>query len=171
MAQHFASPLPKDQSYEALPLSGLQTLHEYIKDTEDLVTIQLDQRRNQLITIDLIFSSFMTAISMMTVVASYFGMNLNSNLQVRRTCAARRCQQHVPGSRLAGLLPGCLAAAAGMWVLTSKEHRVDCRCARVRSSQELPHLFSAVTLTTTCGSLSLFVLFIYLLRRAKLLFL
>ncbi len=42
-------------------------MHEYIKDTEDLVTIQLDQHRNQLITIDLILTSFTTALAMMTV--------------------------------------------------------------------------------------------------------
>ncbi|GIL90883.1 hypothetical protein Vretimale_17151 [Volvox reticuliferus] len=59
----------------------LQNLDEYIKDTEDLVTIKLDQHRNQLITIDLMLTSFTTVLNIMTVVGGYFGMNLNSQLQ------------------------------------------------------------------------------------------
>ncbi|GIL57731.1 hypothetical protein Vafri_12881 [Volvox africanus] len=59
----------------------LQNLDEYIKDTEDLVTIKLDQHRNQLITIDLMLTSFTTVLNVMTVVGGYFGMNLNSKLQ------------------------------------------------------------------------------------------
>ncbi|EFJ48432.1 Mg2+ transporter protein [Volvox carteri f. nagariensis] len=59
----------------------LQNLDEYIKDTEDLVTIKLDQHRNQLITIDLLLTSFTVVLNLMTVVGGYFGMNLNSNLQ------------------------------------------------------------------------------------------
>mgnify|MGYP001807064916 CR=1 FL=1 len=61
-------------------------MHEYIKDTEDLVTIKLDQHRNQLITIDLVLTSLNAALALMTAVAGYFGMNLDSKLQV---CAAR----------------------------------------------------------------------------------
>ncbi|KXZ53710.1 hypothetical protein GPECTOR_6g627 [Gonium pectorale] len=59
----------------------LQTLHEYIGDTEDLVNIKLDQHRNQLITIDLILTACTTVLAMMTVVGAWFGMNLNSGLQ------------------------------------------------------------------------------------------
>ncbi|GLC60383.1 hypothetical protein PLESTB_001606400 [Pleodorina starrii] len=59
----------------------LQTLHEYIGDTEDLVNIKLDQHRNQLITIDLILTACSTVLAMLTVVGAWFGMNLNSNLQ------------------------------------------------------------------------------------------
>jgi magnesium transporter len=59
----------------------LQTLHEYIEDTEDLVNLKLDQHRNQLIAIDLCLTAFTAAIAMMTAVAGYFGMNLNSGLQ------------------------------------------------------------------------------------------
>eukprot|EP00198_Chlamydomonas_reinhardtii_P003281 XP_001692617.1 Mg2+ transporter protein, CorA-like protein [Chlamydomonas reinhardtii] len=59
----------------------LQTLHEYIGDTEDLVNIKLDQHRNQLITIDLILTAFTTVLAMMTVVGAWFGMNLDSGLQ------------------------------------------------------------------------------------------
>ncbi|GLC37511.1 hypothetical protein PLESTB_001755400 [Pleodorina starrii] len=94
----------------------LQTVHEYIKDTEDLVTIKLDQHRNQLITIDLLLTSFTTVLNLMTVVGGYFGMNLNSDLQ------------------------------------------------------EAPRLFNAVVLTTTLGSLSVFVVFLVFLHRQKLLY-
>ncbi|PNH01435.1 Magnesium transporter MRS2-10 [Tetrabaena socialis] len=59
----------------------LQTLHEYIGDTEDLVNIKLDQHRNQLITIDLVLTAFTTVLAMMTVVGAWFGMNLDSRLQ------------------------------------------------------------------------------------------
>lgn len=59
----------------------LQTLHEYIGDTEDLVNIKLDQHRNQLITIDLILTAFTTVLAMMTVCGAWFGMNLNSGLE------------------------------------------------------------------------------------------
>ncbi|KAG2495008.1 hypothetical protein HYH03_006941 [Edaphochlamys debaryana] len=59
----------------------LQTLHEYIGDTEDLVNIKLDQHRNQLITIDLILTAFTTVLAMMTVVGAWFGMNLWSGLE------------------------------------------------------------------------------------------
>jgi magnesium transporter len=93
-----------------------QNLHEFIKDTEDLVTIKLDQHRNQLITIDLLLTSFTTTLNLMTVVGGYFGMNLDSSLQER------------------------------------------------------PHLFKAVVLTTTLGSLSLFVGLLFFLHNAALLY-
>lgn len=59
----------------------LQTLHEYIKDTEDLVNIKLDQHRNQLITVDLILTALTCAMAMVTTVSGIFGMNLDSGLQ------------------------------------------------------------------------------------------
>jgi len=59
----------------------LQTLNEYIQDTEDLVNLKLDQHRNQLIGIDLLLTAFSSALAIMTAVAGYFGMNLNSNMQ------------------------------------------------------------------------------------------
>jgi len=59
------------------PARRLQTLNEYIQDTEDLVNLKLDQHRNQLIGIDLILTSFSASVAMMTATAGYFGMNLN----------------------------------------------------------------------------------------------
>jgi magnesium transporter len=59
----------------------LQTLNEYIQDTEDLVNLKLDQHRNQLIGVDLILTAFTSSVAIMTAVAGYFGMNLDSGLQ------------------------------------------------------------------------------------------
>ncbi len=59
----------------------LETLNEYIKDTEDLVNIKLDQHRNQLITTDLILTALTCAMAIVTTVSGIFGMNLDSGLQ------------------------------------------------------------------------------------------
>lgn len=59
----------------------LQTLNEYIQDTEDLVNLKLDQHRNQLIAIDLLLTGFMTSMAVITAVAGIFGQNLNSGLE------------------------------------------------------------------------------------------
>ncbi len=56
----------------------LQALNEYIEDTEDLVNLKLDQHRNELIGIDLVLTALSLCVAMMTAVAGYFGMNLNS---------------------------------------------------------------------------------------------
>ena len=60
----------------------LKTLNEYIKDTEDLVNIKLDQHRNQLITTDLILTALTCSMAIVTTVSGIFGMNLDSGLQV-----------------------------------------------------------------------------------------
>ena len=61
---------------------------QYIEDTEDLVNLQLDQHRNQLIGIDLVLTAFSAAVAVMTAVAGYFGMNLNSEMQAGVGCCA-----------------------------------------------------------------------------------
>jgi len=58
----------------------LQTLNEYIEDTEDLVNLKLDQHRNQLISLDLLLTAFTAACAVVNVVAGIFGMNLVSGL-------------------------------------------------------------------------------------------
>lgn len=50
---------------------------------QDLVNLKLDQHRNQLITVDLLLTAFTAACAMISVVSGIFGMNLNSELQVR----------------------------------------------------------------------------------------
>ncbi len=67
-------------------VSHIQTLNEYIKDTEDLVNIKLDQHRNQLITTDLILTAFTASMAIITTVAGIFGMNLWSGLEDVSVC-------------------------------------------------------------------------------------
>lgn len=54
----------------------LQTLNEYINDTEDFVNVELDSKRNQLIRVDLILTSLTASVAMVTAVTSLFAMNL-----------------------------------------------------------------------------------------------
>lgn len=59
----------------------LQTLKEYIDDTEDLINIELDQHRNQLISVDLLLTAGTTCLAMMSAIGAIFGMNLNNTLE------------------------------------------------------------------------------------------
>ncbi len=54
----------------------LQTLTEYIDDTEDYVNIQLDSQRNQLIRLDLILTCLSASIALITAITSLFAMNV-----------------------------------------------------------------------------------------------
>jgi len=53
----------------------LQTLTEYIDDTEDYINIQLDSQRNQLIRLDLILTCFTASMALVTAITSLFAMN------------------------------------------------------------------------------------------------
>lgn len=57
-------------------LNKLTTLREYIDDTEDYINIQLDNHRNQLIQLELIVSSGTVCLSLYSLVAAIFGMNI-----------------------------------------------------------------------------------------------
>lgn len=57
-------------------LSRLQTLDEYIQDTEDLINTGLDQKRNELITIDILLTSNNVALGLMTTISAIMAMNL-----------------------------------------------------------------------------------------------
>ncbi|KAK9097568.1 hypothetical protein Sjap_023065 [Stephania japonica] len=57
-------------------LNKLTTLREYIDDTEDYINIQLDNHRNQLIQLELFLSSGTVCISIYSLVAGIFGMNI-----------------------------------------------------------------------------------------------
>lgn len=59
----------------------LQTLNEYIKDTEDMVSIKLDTHRNALITVDLVITAFTACLAIVTAITGIFGMNLESGLE------------------------------------------------------------------------------------------
>ncbi|XP_062023889.1 magnesium transporter MRS2-I-like [Rosa rugosa] len=57
-------------------LNKLTTLREYIDDTEDYINIQLDNHRNQLIQLELFLSSGTVCVSIYSLVAAIFGMNI-----------------------------------------------------------------------------------------------
>ncbi|KAF7852074.1 hypothetical protein BT93_L0601 [Corymbia citriodora subsp. variegata] len=57
-------------------LNKLSTLREYIDDTEDYINIQLDNHRNQLIQLELFLSSGALCVSVYSMVAAIFGMNI-----------------------------------------------------------------------------------------------
>ncbi|KAJ6795089.1 magnesium transporter MRS2-I [Iris pallida] len=57
-------------------LNKLNTLREYIDDTEDYINIQLDNHRNQLIQLELFLSSGTACLSLYSLVAGVFGMNI-----------------------------------------------------------------------------------------------
>ncbi|KAK4746718.1 hypothetical protein SAY87_025755 [Trapa incisa] len=57
-------------------LNRLTTLREYIDDTEDYINIQLDNHRNQLIQLELFLSAGTVCLSIYSLVAGIFGMNI-----------------------------------------------------------------------------------------------
>ncbi|KAL4451649.1 hypothetical protein ABPG75_007311 [Micractinium tetrahymenae] len=54
----------------------LQTLCEYIDDTEDYINIELDSHRNSLIRLDLVLTSFSAAVALVTAITGLFAMNV-----------------------------------------------------------------------------------------------
>lgn len=54
----------------------LQTLTEYVDDTEDFINIELDSHRNQLIRLDLVLTSFTACMGLITAVTGLFAMNV-----------------------------------------------------------------------------------------------
>ncbi|CDO99157.1 unnamed protein product [Coffea canephora] len=57
-------------------LNKLTTIREYIDSTEDYINIQLDSKRNQLIQLELILSSGTVSLSIYSLVAGIFGVNI-----------------------------------------------------------------------------------------------
>ncbi|KAK9843506.1 hypothetical protein WJX81_006534 [Elliptochloris bilobata] len=56
----------------------LQTLCEYIDDTEDYINIELDSNRNQLIRLEVMLTSATLSVALIGVVSGLFGMNLHN---------------------------------------------------------------------------------------------
>lgn len=54
----------------------LQTLTEYVDDTEDFINIELDSQRNQLIRLDIILTSFTSSMGLITAITAIFAMNV-----------------------------------------------------------------------------------------------
>lgn len=61
---------------------ALQTLAEYVDDTEDLVQVQLDSRQNKILALHNVLNAFMGCLSLSVAVTALFAMNLS---QVRPT--------------------------------------------------------------------------------------
>ncbi|PSC75097.1 magnesium transporter MRS2-7 isoform B [Micractinium conductrix] len=57
----------------------LQTLCEYIDDTEDYINIELDSHRNALIRLDLVLTSFSASVALVTAITGLFAMNVMLN--------------------------------------------------------------------------------------------
>ncbi|AED91431.1 Mg2+ transporter protein CorA-like/Zinc transport protein ZntB [Arabidopsis suecica] len=57
-------------------LNKLTELREYIDDTEDYINIQLDNHRNQLIQLELMLSAGTVCVSVYSMIAGIFGMNI-----------------------------------------------------------------------------------------------
>ncbi|KAK9916763.1 hypothetical protein WJX75_006679 [Coccomyxa subellipsoidea] len=56
----------------------LQTLCEYIDDTEDYINIELDNHRNQLIRLELLLTAATLCVAIVGVISGIFGMNLHN---------------------------------------------------------------------------------------------
>lgn len=56
----------------------LSDLSEYIDDTEDLINIELDHHRNQLIQLELVLTTATFSIALVGVVSGIFGMNIRN---------------------------------------------------------------------------------------------
>ncbi|KAG0474027.1 hypothetical protein HPP92_015342 [Vanilla planifolia] len=57
-------------------LNKLNSLREYIDDTEDYINIQLDNHRNQLIQLELFLSAGTCSLTLYSLAAGIFGMNI-----------------------------------------------------------------------------------------------
>lgn len=64
-------------------MGRLDQLGERIDDTEDLVNIDLDNRRNQIVAIDLVVTSVTLMFTFVTSVSGIFGMNLRNSWEER----------------------------------------------------------------------------------------
>ncbi|XP_012465418.1 magnesium transporter MRS2-2 isoform X2 [Gossypium raimondii] len=71
-----ASALTAEEDNDVEELEMLLELREYIDDTEDYINIQLDNHRNQLIQLELFLSSGTVCLSIYSLVAAIFGMNI-----------------------------------------------------------------------------------------------
>mmetsp|Transcript_20778 Transcript_20778/g.58464 ORF Transcript_20778/g.58464 Transcript_20778/m.58464 type:complete len:257 (+) Transcript_20778:19-789(+) len=59
----------------------LNTLSEYIDDTEDYINIELDSHRNQLIQLELILTTATFAVAVAALVTGIFGMNIDNSIE------------------------------------------------------------------------------------------
>lgn len=74
-----------------------QTLDEYIQDTEDLVNTSLDQKRNELISCDVLLTSNIVALGLMSTISSIFAMNMVPASLMVRSCILGACLHALRG--------------------------------------------------------------------------
>lgn len=64
--------------------SRLLQIKEQIDDTEDLVIIDLDRRRNELHGLEVLLTAITLSFAFVSMIAGIFGMNLQSGWESRR---------------------------------------------------------------------------------------
>ncbi|KAK9817294.1 hypothetical protein WJX72_012299 [[Myrmecia] bisecta] len=66
-------------------LSRLTHLSDRIQGTEDLINLELDQRRNELVALDLFMTAVMTMFGCVSMIGGIFGMNLRNGWEESET--------------------------------------------------------------------------------------
>ncbi|KAL4428792.1 hypothetical protein ABPG77_005230 [Micractinium sp. CCAP 211/92] len=134
----------------------LQTLCEYIDDTEDYIQIKLDSQRNALIRLDLVLTSFSASVALVTAITGLFAMNV-----MLLPDKVRSSRQHQAGHRQPW--PGrghalCRHAGAAL-VAPSPPLHSSSRVGPSAAPQEgqAPYSwFLAVSISTGIGAIAIF---------------
>ncbi|KMT10283.1 hypothetical protein BVRB_5g120390 [Beta vulgaris subsp. vulgaris] len=94
-------------------MNKLTTLREYIDDTEDYINIQLDNHRNQLIQLELFLSSGTLCLSVYSLVAAVFGMNIPYTWR----------DNHEYLFKWVVILAGMASGSVFIWIMTYAGHK------------------------------------------------
>ncbi|DBB05583.1 TPA: hypothetical protein ACH3X1_012527 [Trebouxia sp. C0004] len=62
-------------------LSRLKVMYERIDDAEDLINIELDHRRNELVALDLVITAVSTMFAFVAMIGGIFGMNMKNGYE------------------------------------------------------------------------------------------
>jgi len=103
-----------------------------VTDTEDLISIDLDHRRNELVALNLVVNCIMLMFALVSAVTGAFGMNFNAWMSVQSVATSRvRPLPHY----FDGLKPACVMRWS--WLLA----RV-CTLPHVCAAISVVHAFS-----------------------------
>uniref|UniRef100_A0A803LFH8 Magnesium transporter n=1 Tax=Chenopodium quinoa TaxID=63459 RepID=A0A803LFH8_CHEQI len=94
-------------------MNKLTTLREYIDDTEDYINIQLDNHRNQLIQLELCLISGTLSLSVYSLVAAVFGMNIPYSWR----------DNHEYLFKWVVILAGMASGSVFIWIMTYAGHK------------------------------------------------
>ncbi|KNA18591.1 hypothetical protein SOVF_069210 [Spinacia oleracea] len=94
-------------------MNKLTTLREYIDDTEDYINIQLDNHRNQLIQLELFLISGTLCLSVYSLVAAVFGMNIPYSWK----------ENHEYLFKWVVILAGMASGSVFIWIMTYAGHK------------------------------------------------